>query len=106
MDHGKILALDTPAGLKKSVAADTMVVLNADGDLDALGEMLRRAIPGVQSAAVFNGRLQLGIRGVQRVLMTVIDAVEDSGFKLTDVGITEPTLETVFINLTGKALRD
>jgi hypothetical protein len=38
--------------------------------------------------------------------MTVIDAVEDSGFKLTDVGITEPTLETVFINLTGKALRD
>ena len=41
MDHGKILALDTPADLKRSVGADTIVTVKAAGDADAAGRGLR-----------------------------------------------------------------
>ena len=50
IDHGKLLALDTPDALKKSIGADTEIRLHAAGDLDALARELEQ-IPGVQSRA-------------------------------------------------------
>ena len=47
MDHGKILALDTPAGLKQGVGADTIVTVKASGDQELLAEALGRAVEGV-----------------------------------------------------------
>ena len=44
MDHGKILALDTPAALKQSVGADTIVTVKADGDTQALAERLAEEV--------------------------------------------------------------
>src|SRR6202012_75679 len=40
MDHGRILALDTPAALKQSIGADTVVTVRTTGDADRLGEVL------------------------------------------------------------------
>ena len=54
IDHGKLLALDTPAALKKSIGADTEVRLHAAGDLDALARELEQ-VPGVDSARVVDG---------------------------------------------------
>jgi ABC-2 type transport system ATP-binding protein len=48
----------------------------------------------------------LSATGSGRILPTVVNAAEDAGFLLTDLKVAEPTLETVFINLTGKDLRD
>src|SRR5271167_4891800 len=45
MDHGKILALDTPAALKQSVGADTIVTVKAEGDTQALAERLAEQVP-------------------------------------------------------------
>jgi ABC-2 type transport system ATP-binding protein len=86
MDHGKILALGTPDELKESVGADTIVTVNADGDLD--------------------GSVQLAVRGADRVLLRVIAAADDAGFTVRDVQVAPPSLENVFINLTGKEFRD
>ncbi len=47
MDHGKILALDTPAGLKQGVGADTIVTVKAAGDRKRLAEILQRDLEGV-----------------------------------------------------------
>ena len=47
MDHGKILALDTPAALKHSVGADTIVTVKAAGDAARLTEMLNQDVDGV-----------------------------------------------------------
>ena len=44
MDHGVILALDTPAALKQSIGADTVVTVKAAGDVDRLGELLAREV--------------------------------------------------------------
>ena len=44
--------------------------------------------------------------GPERLVPRVVDAAESGGFDLVDLSISEPSLETVFISLTGKELRD
>jgi ABC-2 type transport system ATP-binding protein len=105
IDHGRVLALDTPAELKRSVDADTIVTVTADGDLDALAGCLR-ATDGATAAERVDGDVRVFFRGVTGVLPRVIAGAESGGFRLTDVSVSEPTLETVFINLTGKDLRE
>ena len=46
MDHGRFLGLDTPAGLKESVGADTIVTVSSTGDLDDLAVLLEREVEG------------------------------------------------------------
>jgi ABC-2 type transport system ATP-binding protein len=106
MDHGRILALDTPGALKRGVGADTIVTVCAEGGLDELARLLEARVPGATRATRVDGTVQLGVSGSQGVLPAVISAAEQGGFTVTDLSLAEPTLETVFINLTGKELRD
>jgi ABC-2 type transport system ATP-binding protein len=106
MDHGRILALDTPAGLKASVGADTIVTVNASGDLASLAALLEREIESVTQTHQVDGTVQLHVKGASSVLPQVVTAAERGGFLVNDLSVAEPTLETVFINLTGKELRD
>jgi ABC-2 type transport system ATP-binding protein len=106
IDRGVVLALDTPANLKRSTGIDTSVTVTAEGDLDALARLLEREIEGATSAFVMDGTLRLGVKGAKGVLPAVVQAAERGGFDVTDLSITEPTLETVFIDLTGKDLRE
>jgi ABC-2 type transport system ATP-binding protein len=106
MDHGRILALDTPDGLKKSVGADTIVTIKALGDREQLAEMLTRDVEGVTRVRQTEDALELHIRGGQRLLARVVTAAESGGFEVLDLSIAEPSLETVFITLTGRELRD
>jgi ABC-2 type transport system ATP-binding protein len=106
MDKGRILALDTPAALKSSVDADTIVTVTATGDRDALARALTERIPGVTLTRSVDGGVELHVKGQDRLLPAVVTGAEDAGFPVLDISVTEPTLETVFINLTGKELRD
>jgi ABC-2 type transport system ATP-binding protein len=106
MDHGKFLALDTPAALKQSIGADTVVTLKAIGDPSRLAEVLTRDVAGVTRARAVAGGLQLHVQGSERLVPRIVDAAEGAGFDLIDLSISEPSLETVFINLTGKELRE
>ncbi len=105
MDHGHVLALDTPDGLKASVDADTVVEVTVEGDGTALAEALARmrdvvrAEPGERTARVF-------FHGSRGIVPRVVAEAEAHGFPLTDISVSEPTLETVFITLTGKELRE
>jgi ABC-2 type transport system ATP-binding protein len=106
MDHGKILALDTPAALKQSVGADTVVTVKTTGDPRQLGLLLDAEVGGVTRTRTSEGALQLHVKGTSRLVATIVNAAERGGFDILDLSIAEPTLETVFINLTGKELRD
>ena len=55
---------------------------------------------------VLDGHVRLGVKGAEGVLPAVVHAAESGGFRVTDLSISEPTLETVFIDLTGKDLRE
>ena len=106
MDHGKILALDTPAGLKHSVGADTIITVTTAGDPHALGALLAEHVDGLTRTRVLEGGLELHVQGSERVLPHVVNIAEGSGFEVVELSVAEPSLETVFINLTGKELRD
>jgi ABC-2 type transport system ATP-binding protein len=106
MDHGKILALDTPAALKQGVGADTVVTVKTAGDTAGLAELLARDVAGVTRTRPVDGGIELHVQGGDRLVPSVVLSVERGGFDVIDLSISEPSLETVFINLTGKELRD
>jgi len=106
MDHGRILALDTPSALKQSVQADTVVTVKTAGDTARLAELLSQEVAGVTRTRQTDGGLQLHMQGTDRLVPRIVLAAERGGFDLVDLSVAEPSLETVFINLTGKELRD
>ena len=106
MDHGKILALDTPTELKRSVGADTIVTVKAAGDTERLAEAFGAQLEGLTRTRLIPDGVELQIRGSERLVPRIVEAAESAGFSLADLSVAEPTLETVFIGLTGKDLRD
>ncbi|MCU1502758.1 MAG: daunorubicin resistance transporter ATP-binding subunit [Ilumatobacteraceae bacterium] len=106
MDHGKILALDTPEELKATTGADTVVLIVVEGDLDAFVAALRDGIDGIASLEAADGKVRLYRKGSDGLVPAIVQAAESVGATLRDLSISKPTLETVFINLTGKELRD
>src|SRR5204863_613738 len=85
MDHGKILALDTPAGLKRSVDADTIVTVHATGDPAVLVAAIRD-IEGVASASAAAGAVMVNLRGGGRgMLPRILTAAESAGVDIDDV---------------------
>jgi ABC-2 type transport system ATP-binding protein len=106
IDQGRVVALDTPSGLKRSVGADTTVKVSAEGDLDGLAAALHREIQGSTEARVVGGAVLLGVQGSAGVLPAVVQVADRNGFGVTDLSMSETSLETVFIALTGKDLRE
>ena len=106
MDRGKILALDTPDALKQQIDADTIVTVTASGDRTDLARVLADGVEGVTHTRPIEGGVELHVKGKDRLLPRVVAVAEEAGFPVLDLSVTEPTLETVFINLTGKELRE
>jgi ABC-2 type transport system ATP-binding protein len=106
MDRGRILALDTPTGLKATVGADTIIAVRIAGDAAGLDHCLQREVTGATRVRPIEGGAELHVKEATGLLPRVIAAVEHGGYQLADLSVTAPTLETVFINLTGKELRD
>ena len=106
MDHGRILALDTPSRLKESIGADTLVTVKAAGDQDRLAQAIRDELPDVRRVRKTDAGLEVHTRGRDRLLRRVMAAAEGNGFEVADLSVAEPSLETVFINLTGRELRE
>ena len=71
-----------------------------------LGELLAGEVTGVTRTRAADGRLELHVQGGDRLVPRIVLSAEHGGFDLLDVSVAEPSLETVFINLTGKELRD
>jgi len=105
MDHGKLLALDRPDELKRTVGAETIMRLRADGDAAALRALLEE-VPGVGRVSVVEDDVMVAASTTDGLLPRLIQRSEAGGFHVRDVSVTEPTLETVFIELTGKELRE
>ena len=75
-------------------------------DLAELAALLRREIAGATEATVMGNAVLLGVQGTHGVLPAVVQIAERHGVIVTDLSVSETTLETVFINLTGKDLRE
>ncbi len=105
MDHGRILALGSPDELKRSIGADVVVRLTAEGETERVAEHMR-TFPDATGANAVDGAVHLTARSASGLLPSLIAHAEQGGFRVQDLSVNEPTLETVFIHLTGKDLRD
>jgi ABC-2 type transport system ATP-binding protein len=105
VDKGKILALDTPQQLKRTLGAGTIVELRLR-DTEASGELLPllEALKEVDSVERIAQGVRLFAKETEGLLAKVVLAAEPFGVR--DLSIQEPSLETVFIRLTGRELRD
>lgn len=118
MDHGKLLALDTPDALVRSLPGSTTLELSASARngagseplLAALGaldevervEPLDSGAPGADAEV----RLRLYVSGeAPQLLAPVASLLDEHGMQLSAVELGTPTLEDVFIHLTGRKLR-
>ena len=109
IDHGRILALDTPDRAQARRPAPTpSSPVAADGDLDALGRRARAPRSPARTRRTRRRRRPScsTCSGARACCPRSSHAAERDGFDVTDLSVTEPTLETVFINLTGKDLRE
>jgi ABC-2 type transport system ATP-binding protein len=106
MDHGRVLALDTPANLKKSTGADTIVTIKVAGNAEQLADNLKRDIDAIVTTRVQENAVIVDMRSTDRLVPRLVASAESSNIEILDLAVAEPTLETVFINLTGKELRE
>ncbi len=115
IDHGTLLALDTPAALVRGMASERTLDCAVDpgptADAGALATAIG-ALPGVRETerlddpATGAWRLRIYVEGeAAGFVAPVAQAVSASGGTLTDARLGEPNLEDVFIHLTGRALR-
>ena len=105
MDHGRLLALDTPEALKRTVGGDVVVRIQAGDQPDRLAAHLS-GLDEITGTQVVVETVIVTAKRAAGLLPRIIDAAEAGGFAVQDVAVDEPTLETVFINLTGKDLRE
>jgi len=106
IDHGRLLALGTPGELKQSTGVDTIITVSAAGDLDALAGAFRADVPGIERVTRVDSALLLATKAQSGLVPIVFNVAERNGYAISDVSVAEPSLETVFINLTGKDLRE
>lgn len=103
MDHGKVIARGSPSEIIKSLRAESIVSLKVKGSHDAID---LQALPGVLSIHTNADQVQLSVTETHRVLPTLLATLHERGVALVDLHIHRPTLEDVFVALTGRHLRD
>jgi ABC-2 type transport system ATP-binding protein len=106
VDHGKVLALDSPAQLKRSVPGGYLVELQvrdaiADGFVSSLQSM-----PGVVEVKADDKRVRIYADHAQGLLATAMRLAADQNVTITDAHVAEPSLENLFLHLTGRSLRE
>jgi ABC-2 type transport system ATP-binding protein len=110
IDHGELLVLDTPEALKRSVGEGDVVEIGLDGSLDGdRGEQIQELLASLVSrTAVDVEHNLLTVRALNAVgtLPAILNALEATGLQASEVRVRENTLEDVFIQLTGRRLRE
>ena len=111
IDTGKIIALDTPEGLKRRIDQKEFIRLEVSGwqgyiaeKLLALQEVENLVARRQPEADMWEVSMQATNSRV--VLPKLVESISQNGTRLVNMNIVKPTLEDVFIHLTGKALRD
>ena len=105
LDHGRIVALDTPAALIRSLGAEERVIFNLYGILPAGFE---KALSGAVRLEVQGERVVVHGKNGRKVPLVseVVSLLTGQGLAFRDLRTEQPTLEDVFLNLTGSQMRE
>jgi ABC-2 type transport system ATP-binding protein len=103
VDHGKVIALGTPAELISSLQAANVIEFASEPELP---EEVLTALPGVADLHRRGPNLCLGVASLTDTVPDLLALVERSGAKLAHLSTHRATLEDLFVSKTGRALRE
>ena len=103
VDRGKLLALDTPAVLKDRAPGGTLILLTLDGDAGSAAAAAQR-VAGIDRAEAEGSTLRAYSARGGEAIPALIRAAEAVQRSVKDISLREPSLETLFISLTGRTL--
>ena len=104
MDHGRLIALDTPRNLINRIGTG-IIHITLDGDGEGIVAAVSE-LPPVEHAQWHDGWLEVYTKDAQAALVPIMEIVNSTHLRTTHLEILEPNLESVFLNLTGKRLRE
>jgi ABC-2 type transport system ATP-binding protein len=106
IDHGEIVARGSPAELKASLSGDRVSLRLADPERVAAAHMLAERIEGATLLRAEGDLLDVSLSDAAAVLSELLDGMAREGVALAGIEIHRPTLDDVFLSLTGRELRD
>ena len=105
IDQGRIIALDTPPALIDSLGGGVIIVGVPEGVPVTIDQTLS-SLPDVTDVSRVDHQIKVKARHAQHALVDVINTFNDADISIRSLEILEPNLESVFLELTGRRLRD
>jgi ABC-2 type transport system ATP-binding protein len=111
IDTGKVIALDTPEGLKRRIDQQEIIRLELTGWHEEIADKLK-SIAGIEHITTHQQgeadlwEVNLHAQNSRAALPRIVEHISGNGTRLVNMNVVKPSLEDVFIHLTGKALRD
>jgi ABC-2 type transport system ATP-binding protein len=103
IDRGRLLACESPEKLRAQAPGSTLIDLSVEGDADAAAGRCR-AVAGISRVDVTAGDLRAYSDRGGELIPALIRAAEDAGCRVSNINLSKPSLETLFISLTGRKL--
>ena len=102
IDHGRIIAIDTPKNLKDGLGGDLVTIRSPDpaAVVAALSE------PWVIRAETHNDDVVVSLKNADQYVSTIVTLLNKQQVPITSISIHKPTLEDVFLSFTGKTIRE
>jgi ABC-2 type transport system ATP-binding protein len=104
IDHGEIVADGTPDELKRRISGD-LIMLRVNGDAGVAHKLLA-AEATVREISTADGALKLTVEHGEEALPALLRVLDAAGVTLQSINLSRPTLDDVFLTLTGRSLRD
>jgi ABC-2 type transport system ATP-binding protein len=103
IDHGVIKASGSPSQLKEKVGGDVLTIELASGP--DITDFLK-GLPGVSDVAKGDQAYRIKLPRIERALPAIVDGITKQGLEIKEISFTKPTLDEVFLEITGKSMRD
>lgn len=103
IDHGRIMALDAPSTLKKSLGGDVLqITVGGDKDFTTILSAVANVVEVKKEGSEYRVKVLKG----EREMSHVLKSISDNGGEVSSVSLQRPNLDQVFLEYTGKSLRD
>ena len=104
IDQGRVIVLDMPEALKDSIGGGDIIDINVEGDIDSLRSDISELDYVKSVSGTSNLSVQVG--SADETLIELSEYIVRKGGKIRNVAVRKPTLEDIFIKLTGRAIRE
>jgi ABC-2 type transport system ATP-binding protein len=105
VDHGQIIAEGSPAELIAKLGGHHVVEFALSGNFDG-DNAVWQSLPGVESVRNDDGMVSLSVREPHRTIPALLERVDQHSAELEHLTTRQASLEDVFVNLTGRHLRE